>query len=79
MSSLNHNIEGNFDDLCKDECLHIVASRHIIEEIDALHDISLKWIILVKLLASCYQKLLQYLLLPDHDYTKAPLDIPWEV
>lgn len=40
VSSLSHHVKACYEELCKDECLHIAAARCIIEQIDAVHAIS---------------------------------------
>ena len=39
MSSLSHQVGSSYSELCdfRGECLHIAASKYIIEELDAVH------------------------------------------
>ena len=40
ISGLSTHVKGCYEDLCKDECLHIAAARCNVEEIDAVHALS---------------------------------------
>ena len=37
MTSLSHSVGTDYSYLCKNECIHITASKHILEELDAVH------------------------------------------
>ena len=39
MKSFSHTVSACYEDICEDECMHILASRHIIKEIDSYHEI----------------------------------------
>ena len=68
MTSLSHHVGTSYSHLCENECLHIAASKYIIEELDALHMIfptsdfaGKMYNCSIVLLTSCYQN-------TDHTY-----------
>lgn len=37
VTNLSHRVGRSYYDLCENECLHVTASKYILEELDAVH------------------------------------------